>query len=150
MPTLTKTNGKKSIANGKTRVVHQGDEINGMKVALVTPDRVQFTAGGDAEDLILKVAPGPKTTLAAAPPPPGAPGAPAGGAARAAQAGRAQPAAVGQLPREAEQTQLRNARAARRSGRAAGAGAQGDAGAAIQQGNQAGFGGRGSGRPLAK
>ena len=59
----------KEAAGGKTRVVRQGDEINGMTVALVTTDRVTFTAGDDSEELILKVAPGPKTTLAAAPPP---------------------------------------------------------------------------------
>jgi len=105
----------KEMANGKTRVVRQGDEINGMKVALVTPDRVKFIAGDDSEDLILKVAPGPKTTLAAAPPPPGAPAGPAA-AARTAQATRAQPAAVGQLPQQAEQ-QRQNARAARRAAR---------------------------------
>lgn len=84
----------KDVGNGKTRVVRQGDEIDGMKVALVTADRVKFLAGDDSEELILKVAPGPKTTLAAAPPPPGAPVAGAGGqaagAARAAQATRAQ------------------------------------------------------------
>ncbi len=113
----------KEVGNGKTRIVRQGDEVNGMKVALVTADRVQFTAGDDSEDLILKVAPGPKTTLVAAPPPPGAPPAVAA-AARAAQAARTQPAAVNQAPLQPQQ-QLQNARAARRAARQAGAAGQG-------------------------
>jgi len=116
----------KEAAGGKTRVVRQGEEINGMKVALVTADRVTFTAGDDSEELILKVAPGPKTTLVAAPPPPpgtaaatGAPAsaAPPAAAARAAQAA-ANPAAQAQP--------VQNAKAARRAARgAAAAGAQG-------------------------
>jgi hypothetical protein len=120
----------KEVGNGKTRVVRQGDDIDGMKVSLVTADRVQFLAGDDSEELILKVAPGPKTTLAAAPPPPpGAPIAGAGGtaaasAARAAQAARAQqvapdnPAAVAQPPTS------RAARRAARQGAAQGADGQ--------------------------
>ena len=63
----------KEVAGGKSRVVRQGDEIDGMYVASVTPDRVKLTLGDESEELILKVAQGPKTTLAAAPPPPGAP-----------------------------------------------------------------------------
>jgi hypothetical protein len=119
----------KEVGNGKTRVVRQGDDLDGMKVSLVTKDRVQFLAGDDSEELILKVAPGPKTTLAAAPPPPGAPIAGAGGAAaasaaRAAQAARAQqvapdnPAAVAQPPTS------RAARRAARQGAAQGADGQ--------------------------
>jgi len=115
----------KELGNGKTRVVHQGDEINGMKVALVTADRVQFTAGDDSEELILKVAPGPKTTLAAAPPPPGAPATPgAAAAARAAQAARTQPAALNP-PVAQPQPGQPNARAARRAARQGGAASQG-------------------------
>jgi len=132
----------KETANGKTRVVRQGDEINGMKVALVTPDRVQFKAGDDSEDLILKVAPGPKTTLAAAPPPPGAPTG-AAAAARAAQAARAQQpgaAPVQTAPSQVPQ-QPQNARAARRAARQAGA--QGDGGS---DNTGAGAGGARAGR----
>jgi len=33
------------VGNGKTRVVRQGDEIGGMKVSLVSADRVKFLAG---------------------------------------------------------------------------------------------------------
>ena len=65
----------KEVSGGKARTVRQGDEINGMQVALVAADRVKLIAGDDSEELTLKVARGPKTTLAAAPPPPGAPAA---------------------------------------------------------------------------
>ncbi len=113
----------KEVGNGKTRVVRQGDEIDGMKVALVTADRVQFHAGEDSEELILKVAPGPKTTLAAAPPPPGAPaaggGGQAAGAARAAQAVRAQQVAPNS-PTDATAPTGRAARRAARQGAAQG------------------------------
>jgi hypothetical protein len=126
----TTVTGDKNIAflkeaGGKTRVVRQGEEISGMKVALVTTDRVTFTAGDDSEELILKVAPGPKTTLAAAPPPPG-PAAPAGGPAAAAPAAAARAAAAAAAPatNAAVQPQpVQNAKAARRAARAAAAGA---------------------------
>ena len=108
----------KEVAGGKSRVVRQGDEIDGVYVASVTPDRVKLTLGDESEELILKVAQGPKTTLAAAPPPPGAPAvaapAVAAGAARATEA-RAQAAAA---PNAAE-VRPQDARQARRAARAA-------------------------------
>ena len=108
----------KEVAGGKSRVVRQGDEIDGVYVASVTPDRVKLTLGDESEELILKVAQGPKTTLAAAPPAPGAPAvaapAAAAGAARATQA-RAQAAAA---PNAAE-VRPQDARQARRAARAA-------------------------------
>lgn len=108
----------KEISTGKTRVVRQGDDINGMKVALVAPDRVQFKAGDDSEDLILKVAAGPKTTLAAAPGLPGSVGAPgAAAAARAAQASRPQPVAVNPAPQVQQPPQPQTTRASRRAAR---------------------------------
>jgi len=67
-----KTAFLKEAVGGKGRIVHQGDEINGMKVALVAADRVKLTAGGDAEELLLKVVKGPKTTIGVPPPPPAA------------------------------------------------------------------------------
>ena len=54
---LKETNG------GKPRRVGQGETINGMTVALVGPDRVKLTLGDESEDLVLKVAAGPKTTI---------------------------------------------------------------------------------------
>lgn len=57
----------KEASGGRARTVRQGEEINGMKVAMVASDRVKLTAGDDAEELTLKVAKGPKTTLVAVP-----------------------------------------------------------------------------------
>ncbi len=81
----------KEVSGGKARTVHQGDEVNGMKVALVAADRVKFTAGSDSEELFLKVSPGPKKTIAAAPAAPGIARHPAR-RRRAAGRGRSAPA----------------------------------------------------------
>jgi hypothetical protein len=89
----------KEVAGGKSRTVRKGDKINGMLVAEVLPDRVRFTQGGESEELMLKVAPGPKTTTVAAAPAaaPAAPPGRAGAAARrAAAAAAARGAAVGE------------------------------------------------------
>ena len=147
--TGTAVSGERNIAflketGGKSRVVRQGDEIEGMRVALVAPDRVKLTLGDESEELILKVAPGPKTTLAAAPPPPTAGDAtPAGQAAAAARATRAQAAAAAASAAAtgAGQQQQQNARAARRAARAAAAanapsGQSGDATNQARQGLQ--------------
>ncbi len=63
-------------AGGKSRRVAQGDQINGMLVADVKPDRV----------MVLKIATGPKTTTQPVAAVPGAPGAPGvgGGTAQGA------------------------------------------------------------------
>jgi hypothetical protein len=93
----------KENSGGKSRRVAQGQEINGMLVAEVKPDRVKLTLGDESEDLVLKVAAGPKTTtqpVAAAPTAPGAPGAGGGGAAAP---GTANPADVLAERRRAQQ-----------------------------------------------
>lgn len=61
---LKETNG------GKQRRVRQGEQINGMTVAEIKPDRVRLTLGDEAEELTLKVATNPRptpTAVAAAP-----------------------------------------------------------------------------------
>ena len=132
----------RDLGGGKTRVVRQGDEIDGMKVSLVTADRVTFTAGDDSEELFLKVAPGPKTTVAAAPPPPGAPpaaAAPAAAAARAAAnaARAAQPAGAARPPDATDaKGSRRAARAAAAAGQDPGAAVVDDAGQGAQQQQQ--------------
>ncbi len=72
-------------AGGKSRRVAQGEQVNGITVAEVKPDRVKLTLGDESEDLVLKVAAGPKVTTQPVPTPPvtttagvpaGAPGAP--------------------------------------------------------------------------
>jgi len=76
---------QKSIAflrestGGKSRSVRVGETINGLLVAEVKPDRVKLTMGEDSEELVLKVAAGPRTTTQPAPPP--VPGAPTAGRA---------------------------------------------------------------------
>jgi hypothetical protein len=72
---------RENAPGGKSHVVKKGDKLNGMTVAEVTPAGVRFTQGGESEDLPLKVAAGPRTTVqpvvARPPAPPGnaAPGA---------------------------------------------------------------------------
>ena len=70
-------------AGGKSRSVRVGETINGLLVAEVKPDRVRLTMGEDSEELLLKVAAGPRTTVQPVQPVaaggPGAPGAPVAG-----------------------------------------------------------------------
>ena len=74
-------------AGGKSRRVAQGEQVNGMLVADVKPDRVKLTLGEESEDLVLKVAIGPKTTTQPGPPTAAAPVMPgAGGGAAPATA----------------------------------------------------------------
>jgi hypothetical protein len=54
---LRETNG------GKARRVAQGEQINGLVVAEVRPDRVRLALGDETEELALKVAVGPRTTI---------------------------------------------------------------------------------------
>lgn len=90
----------KEVAGGKARTVRKGDKINGMVVADVLPDRVRFSQGDDSEELVLKVAAGPKTTVVAAPQAAQAAPTPrgAGNNARRAAAAAARGAAVGESP----------------------------------------------------
>lgn len=57
----------KEVSGGKSRTVRQGEQLNGMLVAEVKPDRVRLTLGGDSEELMLKVATGPRTTASPTP-----------------------------------------------------------------------------------
>ena len=81
-------------AGGKSRSVRVGETINGLLVAEVKPDRVRLTMGEDSEELLLKVAVGPRTTIQPAQPTaPGAPGAPTAGQPGGPAAGGGAPAA---------------------------------------------------------
>jgi hypothetical protein len=125
----------KEVAGGKARTVRKGDKINGMLVADVLPDRVRFSRGDESEELMLKVSPGPKTTVAAAAPaaaPAAPPGRSASAARRSAAAAAARGAAVGegQQPAAAPQTGRGTRAAARAAADAAatgGAAAEGTA-----------------------
>jgi hypothetical protein len=60
----------REVNGGRSRRVQQGETINGLLVAEVRPDRVKLTSGDASEELTLKVAAGPKTTIQPAPPVP--------------------------------------------------------------------------------
>jgi len=79
----------REVSGGKSRRVRQGETLNGMVVAEIKADRVRLAVGDESEELLLKVAAGPKTTIqpvtpaanrgpvtatAVPAPPPGAPG----------------------------------------------------------------------------
>jgi len=54
---LRETNG------GKPRRVGQGETINGLTVSSIVADRIKLSLGDESEELVLKVAAGPKTTI---------------------------------------------------------------------------------------
>jgi|KBSSwiStaDraftv2_1062776.scaffolds.fasta_scaffold42925_2 hypothetical protein len=68
---LRETNG------GKSRRVAQGETVNGMVVTEIKTDRIRLTLGDESEELALKLAVGPRTTIqpvvASAPGTPGGP-----------------------------------------------------------------------------
>ena len=83
----------REVNGGRSRSVQQGETINGLVVAEVHSDRVKLKAGDQIEELTLKIAAGPKTTIqpAVAPPPqpPVAPAAPQPATAATPQPGQA-------------------------------------------------------------
>jgi len=74
----------REVNGGKVRRVQKGETVNGMLVDDVKADRVRLTLAGDAEEVTMKIATGPRTTIqpAVAGPaggtagPPGQPGQP--------------------------------------------------------------------------
>jgi len=82
----------REVTGGRSRRVQQGETVNGMLVAEIRADRVKLTLNDDVEELTLKVATGPRSTIqpVAAPVPgqpgqPGQPGGPVPGAAAPGQ-----------------------------------------------------------------
>jgi hypothetical protein len=111
----------KEVTGGKSRVVRQGDQINGVLVADVKADRIKLTLGGESEELVLKVAAGPKTTT---PPPAAAVQAPALGGVAPTPGGaapRSVPAAAAATPLPAQERRRAAAAAAAAAVPAAGA-----------------------------
>ena len=53
----------REVNGGKSRSVRQGETLNGMEVTEVKSGHVRLKQGGDVEDLQLKVATGPRTTI---------------------------------------------------------------------------------------
>lgn len=66
----------REVKGGKSHTVHQGESLNGDLVAEVAADHVRLGQGSDAEELQLKIASGPKTTVQIAPPAPANPAQP--------------------------------------------------------------------------
>lgn len=113
---------KEAGGAGKARSVKKGDSINGMVVAEVATDRVKLVVGDESEDIELKVAKGPKTTLQPAAAAPGAPAVPAGapqpqGGPAPAVAGAPQRRPATQATAGASNDARENVRNARRTAR---------------------------------
>ena len=53
----------RETAGGRSRRVTQGETINGMVVTEIKTDRVRLSLGDESEELALKVASGPRTTV---------------------------------------------------------------------------------------
>ena len=81
----------KELNGGKSRRVMRGEIINGMLVSEITTDRVKLVVGDESEELVMKLAVGPKTTIQ--PVMPTSPNTPV--TASAAPAGAGQPNAPG-------------------------------------------------------
>jgi len=81
----------RETAGGKARTVRSGESINGVVVSEIKPDRVKLTMGDESEELVLKVAAGPRQTIQppqpGVPPPAAVPGARPGGQPIAADTG---------------------------------------------------------------
>jgi hypothetical protein len=117
-------------AGGKSRRVQQGEQVNGMTVAEVQPDRVKLTLGDESEELTLKVALNPKPTVQ--PAAPAAPPAQVPPQAQAAAQGAGQPAGAqarpaGTQPGAPAQSLAERREAARAAAAAAAAAQQGNA-----------------------
>jgi len=66
----------REVKGGKSHTVHQGETLNGVVVAEVKSDHVRLKQGDEVEELTLKIASGPKSTVQVAAPTPGVPGRP--------------------------------------------------------------------------
>jgi len=109
----------KEVKGGKARTVKKGDNLDGVLVAEVSPDRVKLALGDESEELVLKVVTNPKAT-----PAPAAPATAAAPAAPAATQPQGQAPPVAATGSDAAQTLAERRRAARAA--AAAAAAQGD------------------------
>ena len=96
---------------GKSRRVRQGESLNGMVVAEIKADRVRLALGDESEELLLKVATGPKTTIQ--PVMPGANRGPITATAVPAGPGAAPAAAGATAPRDVSEVLAERRRLAR-------------------------------------
>jgi hypothetical protein len=101
----------REVKGGKSHTVHKGEALNGIVIAEVKSDYVQLKQGSEVEDLQLKIASGPKSTVQLAAPAPAVPGqpqpvrqagaVPASGSGEPAPSGRAARAAAAAPPNAA-------------------------------------------------
>ncbi|HEV8502744.1 MAG TPA: hypothetical protein VGR63_14295 [Casimicrobiaceae bacterium] len=134
----------KETAGGKSHVVMKGDKINGMLIADVSASGVRITQGGESEDLPLKVAAGPRTTVQPANPTKTATGNGGGApvAGQRVQPGQTTPSTIEALAerrraaREADAQRTRGQRGQGAANSANDAAASQNSGSAMQQLNQ--------------
>ncbi len=69
----------KEVSGGKPRTVKKGEKINGITVASVDARGVRLAQGEDSEELVLKIAAGPKVTVQPVVAPPAQPAGEGGG-----------------------------------------------------------------------
>ncbi|MCC6194311.1 MAG: hypothetical protein IT518_07565 [Burkholderiales bacterium] len=106
----------REVNGGKQRRVVQGESVDGLVVAEIMPDRVRLALGGESEELVMKLATGPRTTIQpVAPAPVTASAAPPG----ARQVQPAQPGAAPPQARDVAEILAERRRAARAAERAA-------------------------------
>jgi hypothetical protein len=108
----------REVNGGKSRRVTKGDTVNGMLVTEIQADRVRLTVGDESEEVVMKIATGPKTTIQ--PVMPTTPGQPVTATATPQGSTPAQPGAIPQARDVAEILAER-----RRAARAAEIAAQG-------------------------
>src|SRR6185437_427297 len=60
----------REVKGGKSHTVHQGETLDGIVIADIAADHVRLKQGDDIEDLQLKIASGPKSTIQVAAPTP--------------------------------------------------------------------------------
>jgi hypothetical protein len=53
----------REVQGGKSRRVTQGENVNGMVVTEIRTDRIRLSVGDESEELTLKIATGPRTTI---------------------------------------------------------------------------------------
>lgn len=66
----------REVKGGKSHTVRQGDTLDGTLISEVKPDHVRLSKNGDVEELQLKIASGPRSTIQVAAPAPATPGQP--------------------------------------------------------------------------
>jgi len=98
----------REVKGGKSHTVHAGETLNGIVIADVKSDHVRLKQGDEVEDLQLKIASGPKSTVQVAVPAPAVPGqpqpvrqagaVPAGGSGEPGLSGRAARGAAAAQP----------------------------------------------------